>query len=290
VPPSLLLFGFHPVTARIRRDPASIARVLLRRDRTDARAQTLLREAASARIDVEQVDNAQLDELAGHHRHQGVVAYASPPKQVVAIDDVLDTIDEPPLLLVLDGVQDPRNLGAVLRSADAFGAHAIVVPKDRSVGVSATVAKVASGAADSVPVVAVTNPFDVIDGRDPESAERVRRDAPEAFRARQLRAVTLADYVKRAEEVSGVSRAVINVSSISAFAVSTNRGDYCVTKAGIGMMTRLWAVQLAEFGIEMRCFQLTDGLQALDARPCPWTSRLSKVHEALQLGVTRVNH
>jgi 23S rRNA (guanosine2251-2'-O)-methyltransferase len=102
---------------------------------------------------VEQVVGARLDELVGHHRQQGVVAIASPAKAFVAVDDVLDTLasDEPPLLLVLDGVQDPHNLGACLRSADAFGAHAIIVPKDRAVGVNATVAKVASGAADTVP-------------------------------------------------------------------------------------------------------------------------------------------
>ena len=157
MPPTTQLFGFHAVTARIRRDPESIARIAVRRGRADARAEALLREAATAGVRVEQVDTDKLDEMAGHRRHQGVIAMATPPKQVVAIDDVLDTIDEPPLLLVLDGVQDPHNLGACLRSADAFGVHAIVVPKDRSVGVNATVVKVASGAADSVPVVSVTN-------------------------------------------------------------------------------------------------------------------------------------
>jgi 23S rRNA (guanosine2251-2'-O)-methyltransferase len=75
----------------------------------------------------------------------------------VTLDDVLADLHEPPVLLVLDGVTDPHNLGACLRSADAFGAHAVVVPKDRSVGLNATVAKAASGAADTVPVVTVTN-------------------------------------------------------------------------------------------------------------------------------------
>jgi 23S rRNA (guanosine2251-2'-O)-methyltransferase len=73
------------------------------------------------------------------------------------LDDVLENLAEPPLLLVLDGVTDPHNLGACLRSADAFGAHAAIVPKDRAVGVNATVAKAASGAADTVPVITVTN-------------------------------------------------------------------------------------------------------------------------------------
>ena len=152
-----LLFGFHAVTARLRRDPASIVRILVRRDRTDARAAVALREAGSAGVAVEQVDGALLDELVGHRRHQGIAAHASPSKHVVSVDDVLDALDEPPFLLVLDGVTDPHNLGACLRSADAFGVHAIIVPKDRAAGVNATVAKVASGAADTIPVVAVTN-------------------------------------------------------------------------------------------------------------------------------------
>ncbi|MEO7762399.1 MAG: 23S rRNA (guanosine(2251)-2'-O)-methyltransferase RlmB [Casimicrobiaceae bacterium] len=154
---TLLLFGFHAVAARLRRDPSSISRILVRRDRDDQRAETLIGSATAAGVTVEPADGAQLDELLGHHRHQGVVAIAAPAQAVVALDDVLDTLDEPALLLILDGVQDPHNLGACLRSADAFGVHAIVVPKDRAVGVSATVAKVASGAADTVPVVAVTN-------------------------------------------------------------------------------------------------------------------------------------
>lgn len=130
---------------------------MLRHDRGDTRAQALLARAQTAGVKVDLVDNARLQELVGHHRHQGVAAMATPSKPVVAVADVLDALDEPPFLLVLDGVTDPHNLGACLRSADAFGVHAIIVPRDRAVGVNATVAKVASGAADSVPVLAVTN-------------------------------------------------------------------------------------------------------------------------------------
>jgi 23S rRNA (guanosine2251-2'-O)-methyltransferase len=157
MPQPRLLFGFHAVTARLRQDPASISELFLRHDRNDARAQTLLDQAKAAGVKVEPVDGAKLDELVGHHRHQGVAAMAAPPKSVVAIEDVLDTLNEPAFLLILDGVTDPHNLGACLRSADAFGVHAIIVPKDRAVGVNATVAKVASGATDTVPVIAVTN-------------------------------------------------------------------------------------------------------------------------------------
>jgi 23S rRNA (guanosine2251-2'-O)-methyltransferase len=103
------------------------------------------------------VDHARLEALAGHGRHQGVVALVDDALPHVTLDDVLESPAEPPLLLVLDGVTDPHNLGACLRCADAFGALAVVVPKDRAVGVNATVAKAASGAADTVPVIAVTN-------------------------------------------------------------------------------------------------------------------------------------
>ena len=152
-----LLFGFHAVSARLRRQPSSVSRILLRNGRTDARAEAAIKLSATAGVAIEHVDGQRLDDLVGHHRHQGIVAMAAPAKAVIDIDDVLEGLDEPPLLLVLDGVQDPHNLGACLRSADAFGVHAVIVPKDRAVGVNATVAKVASGAADTVPVVAVTN-------------------------------------------------------------------------------------------------------------------------------------
>lgn len=155
----MLLFGFHAVSARLRRDPQSVSRVMVRTDRVDARATAAIELAGRAKVAIEHVDGKRLDELVGHHRHQGIAAVAAVPKPVIDADDVLETLDprDAPLLLVLDGVQDPHNLGACLRSADAFGVHAIIVPKDRAVGVNATVAKVASGAADTVPVIAVTN-------------------------------------------------------------------------------------------------------------------------------------
>ena len=102
-------------------------------------------------------DDERLTQLAGTDRHQGVVAIVDAAVPHVTLDDVLDTLTEPALLLVLDGVTDPQNLGACLRNADAFGAHAVIVPKDRAVGLNATAAKAASGAADTVPLVTVTN-------------------------------------------------------------------------------------------------------------------------------------
>ena len=152
-----LLFGFHAVSSRVRRDPSSISVMYVRDDRNDARAQGLLQQARIAGVNVDSIAGATLDELVGHRRHQGVAAMAAAAKATVGIDDILDTLDEPAFLLILDGVTDPHNLGACLRSADAFGVHAVIVPKDRAVGINATVAKVASGAAETVPVIAVTN-------------------------------------------------------------------------------------------------------------------------------------
>ncbi len=151
------LHGFHAVTARLKLRPESIRAIYLAGARHDARARDLLARAKAAGCAVEAADDARLAELAGTDRHQGVVALVEAQAAPVTLDEVLDALAEPALLLVLDGVTDPHNLGACLRSADAFGAHAVVVPKDRAVGVNATVAKAASGAADTVPVVTVTN-------------------------------------------------------------------------------------------------------------------------------------
>lgn len=117
----------------------------------------LAARARAANVVIHVVDAARLAALSGHAAHQGVVAIVDAQRPHVTLDDVLADLAEPALLLVLDGVTDPHNLGACLRSADAFGAQAVIVPKDRAAGVNATAAKAASGAAETVPVVAVTN-------------------------------------------------------------------------------------------------------------------------------------
>ena len=157
MPQTRALHGFHAVTARLRQRPQSVHALYVDASRSDARARDLAARASAAGVTVHPVDAARLSALAGPVPHQGVVAIVDAALPHVTLDDVLESIDEPALLLVLDGVTDPHNLGACLRSADAFGAHAVVVPKDRAVGVNATVAKAASGAADTVPVIAVTN-------------------------------------------------------------------------------------------------------------------------------------
>jgi 23S rRNA (guanosine2251-2'-O)-methyltransferase len=151
------LHGFHAVTARLRQRPATIRAIYLAAARQDARTRDLAARAESAGCPVHLTDDERLGALAGSDRHQGVVAVVDAAVPYVTLDDVVDALAEPALLLVLDGVTDPHNLGACLRNADAFGAHAVVVPKDRAVGVNATVAKAASGAADTVPVITVTN-------------------------------------------------------------------------------------------------------------------------------------
>jgi 23S rRNA (guanosine2251-2'-O)-methyltransferase len=151
------LVGFHAVTSRLRQRPETIREIYVDGERNDARAKDLRRMASSANVRVIAVDGKRLDGMAGGARHQGVVAQAEPLKMPQFIDDVLEGLKEPPLLLVLDGVQDPHNLGACLRVADGAGAHAVIAPKDRSVGLTTAAIKVSSGASESVPYIVVTN-------------------------------------------------------------------------------------------------------------------------------------
>lgn len=155
--PARVLVGFHAVTARLRTDPGSVIEILTDEKRHDARLADVLRLAETAGVRVLRVPAKRLDGFYGGGRHQGIVARVAPSDERSGLEDVLDRLAEPPLLLVLDGVTDPHNLGACLRAADAAGAHAVIVPKDRSAGLSPAVAKAASGAAESVPFLAVTN-------------------------------------------------------------------------------------------------------------------------------------
>src|SRR5512134_2670588 len=117
-----------------------------------------LAQSAQARgVRVIMVEGVRLDGMTGHARHQGVAARVEAAVPARDLASVLERLTEPALLLVLDGVTDPHNLGACLRVADAMGVHAVIVPKDRSAGLSPVVAKVASGAAESVPLIPVTN-------------------------------------------------------------------------------------------------------------------------------------
>ena len=152
-----ILFGFHAVTVRLKTAADSVLDVHVDSSRRDARMRQFVARAAEAGARIVDSDDARLSQLAGTPRHQGVVARVTPLPQRHSLDEVLDEVEGPPLVLVLDGVTDPHNLGACLRVADGAGAHAVVAPKDHAVGLNATVAKVASGAAETVPYLMVTN-------------------------------------------------------------------------------------------------------------------------------------
>ena len=152
-----LIYGFHAVIARLRSHPASVEEIYVDPQRQDARMRDLLEQAGQLSIRTIQLDSKRLDGMANGPRHQGVAARVRTLVEPRHIDEVLESTSGPLLLLVLDGIQDPHNLGACLRIADAMGANAIIAPRDRAVGMTPTVAKVASGAAETVPFLSVVN-------------------------------------------------------------------------------------------------------------------------------------
>ena len=152
-----VLFGFHAVGVRIKTAPQSVVEVYFESTRRDARMRQFLERAKESGVRLIEADGMRLAKLAGSHGHQGVVAKVEAIPQVHSLDDLLDSVEGPPLLLVLDGITDPHNLGACLRVADGAGAHAVIAPKDHAAGINATVAKVASGAAETMPYFMVTN-------------------------------------------------------------------------------------------------------------------------------------
>ena len=152
-----VLFGFHAVTVRLKTAPASVVEVHVDASRRDARMRQFIERAKEAGVKLIDSEDNALIRLSGSPRHQGVVAKVQALTMATSLDSVLDAVLGPPLVLVLDGVTDPHNLGASLRVADGAGVHAVVAPKDHAVGLNATVAKVASGAAETTPYLMVTN-------------------------------------------------------------------------------------------------------------------------------------
>ena len=163
-----VLFGFHAVGVRLRTAPQSVLEVHVEASRRDARMRQFIERAQEAGVRLLESDGLRLSRLCGSHAHQGVAARVKEIAQVHSLDELLENLEESqaalpvgertaPLLLVLDGVTDPHNLGACLRVADGAGAHAVIAPKDHAAGINATVAKVASGAAETVPYFMVTN-------------------------------------------------------------------------------------------------------------------------------------
>lgn len=154
------LAGFHSVDARLRQAPHTITALYIDGTRQDKRIQALRDRAKAAGVSVQTVDTPRLDELSAGVRHQGVVATARSGTLATHIDDVLDSLEDTgktAFLLLLDGVTDPHNLGACLRTADAAGVHAVIAPRDRSASLTPAARRVASGAAESIPYIQVTN-------------------------------------------------------------------------------------------------------------------------------------
>lgn len=157
MPKQVVLAGFHAVNARAKLNPDSIRVVYVEATRRDKRMQQCKDRLAAAGVKVMQADAKRLEGMAPGISHQGIVALADELKQTLDFDTLLDSITPDTLLLVLDGVTDPRNFGACLRVADAAGVQAVIAPRDRSASFSPAAAKAAAGAWESVPVVTVTN-------------------------------------------------------------------------------------------------------------------------------------
>jgi 23S rRNA (guanosine2251-2'-O)-methyltransferase len=156
---STRVYGVHAVRWLLKQHPERVRRLWLQSTRDDARTAEIAALAREAGISVQRVDGRKLDEWTDTASHQGVVAESEPSRSWSEEDlnGHLDRLTVPALLLILDGVQDPHNLGACLRTADACGAHGVIVPRDRAAGLTPVARKVAAGAAETVPVVTVTN-------------------------------------------------------------------------------------------------------------------------------------
>ena len=154
-----LIFGFHSIKSGIRANPSNIQEIYIDKTRKDTRMSELLLMIKENNINFHLYDKERLNSLIPNAKHQGVIASISKVQmKYVTIEDLVDVDHKDELLfLVLDGVEDPHNLGACFRVADALGVSAIISPKDNAVGVNATVRKVSCGAADNVPFVKVTN-------------------------------------------------------------------------------------------------------------------------------------
>jgi len=154
---SRLLAGFHAVQARVRQAPASVIEVFVDGARRDKRMTSLIAFVKDHGVRCHMADAARLDQLANGVRHQGVIAMVESLDLAQDLDEVFDTFAGPAFLLVLDGVTDPHNLGACLRTADAAGVHAVIAPKDKAVGLTPVVERVACGATQTLPYLMVTN-------------------------------------------------------------------------------------------------------------------------------------
>ncbi len=157
MPKQKLIYGFHAVSSRMRHHPATVRELYVDEERHDPRARDFLALAKSVGIIPRKLSGQRLVGMTGTARHQGVVAVVDELEQRMDLFSLVEETGDDLVLLVLDGIQDPHNLGACLRVADAMGVHAVVAPRDRAVALSPTVMKVASGAAETVHYLTVTN-------------------------------------------------------------------------------------------------------------------------------------
>ena len=154
------IYGLHAVKAVLEREPEMVTKVWLENSRRDDKAKTILQLSHDANVKPERVKREVLDKLVGEQaNHQGVVAISkdTPAGNEKTLKALMENLTVPAFLLILDGVQDPHNLGACLRTADAAGVHAVIAPKDKASGLTSVVRKVACGAAETVPFIQVTN-------------------------------------------------------------------------------------------------------------------------------------
>lgn len=154
-----LIFGMHAVEALLAKQPQRVMRLMILADRQDKKIQAIIANAKHHKITIDFFSRQELDHLTQNENHQGVAAFCQKAKNYSEhdLEIILKNTKKSPFLLILDGIQDPHNLGACLRSADAAGVDAVIAPKDKSVGLTPTVCKVASGAAEVVPFIQVTN-------------------------------------------------------------------------------------------------------------------------------------
>ena len=159
-----LIYGFHAIEALLLKQPERIVQVYLqdsalKKERQDHKLQKIFKTLKDLAISYELVNREVLERMTAQANHQGIAAHCTKARTYAEseLKSLIANIQGPPLLLILDGVQDPHNLGACLRTADAAGVHAVIAPKDKSVGLTSTVVKVACGAAETVPFVQITN-------------------------------------------------------------------------------------------------------------------------------------
>ncbi len=153
------IFGVHAVGSLLQNQSERVQYLCVTRERQDKKIEAILQLARKKNIRIEQVSRQELDKMSGDANHQGVIAFCEKARNYSEedLENLLQNLSQPPFILVLDGVQDPHNLGACLRSADAAGVNVVIAPKDKAVSITSVVSKVASGAAESIPFVQVTN-------------------------------------------------------------------------------------------------------------------------------------